>query len=289
MLTATGLILVGSIGIQTSSALSASLFSSYGPLAVSALRMTIAATLLLVVLRPTLRGRTRLEWTGIVVYGVAMATMNLCLYAAVDRIPLGVAVTLEFLGPCAVAVLASRHLREIACAVLALIGVAIISLGPWGYFDLLGYLAALGAAVAFGTYTIFADKVGKSSEGLSGLALSVAVAAVVTLPFGIGHAADVSGSHWLLLGLSACIGVVVPYSVDTIAGRITSARVIGTLFAIDPAMATLVGLVALDQAVTVTAVVGILLVSVAGALVVWSAGTEQSDKSHDEAAAPGLP
>lgn len=269
---AAALVLAGSAGIQSSSAISAALFAAHGPFAVSGLRMVIAALVLLVILRPSLRGRSRAEWTGIVVYGAAMAAMNLCLYAAIDRIPLGIAVTLDFLGPCAVALMASHRVREGLCALLSLAGVALMSIGPWGYFDALGYLAGLGAAAAFGFYTVFAHRVGTASPGLGGLALSVTVAAVLSLPFGAGQLSVVTVPEWGLLALSAVIGVVIPYSVDTIAGAITSPRIIGTLFAIDPAMGTLVGFIALGQAITIPGIAGILVVMTGGALLVWSAG-----------------
>lgn len=279
VLRAAGLILVGSAGIQISSALSATLFAAHGPFAVSSLRMIIAALVLLVVFRPSLRGRDRTEWTGIVVYGAAMAAMNLCLYAAIDRIPLGIAVTLDFLGPCAVALLASHRIREGLCAVLSLAGVALMSIGPWGYFDALGYLAGLGAAAAFGLYTVCAHRVGTQSEGLGGLALSVTAAALLSLPFGVGRIAQVPPADWGLLALSALVGVVVPYSVDTIAGRITSPRIIGTLFAIDPAMGTLVGFLMLGQQITPLSLLGVLVVAAGGALLVWSSGGAAADQS----------
>ena len=269
---AAGLILVGSAGIQTSSALSATLFAAYGTAAVSSMRMLIASVILLVLFRPSFRGRPFRYWVGIAIYGVAMALMNFSLYAAIERIPLGVAVTLEFLGPCAVALFASRRIREGLCAVLSLVGVALISVGPWGYFDLVGYLAGLGAAAAFGTYTVFAARVGKTGSGLDGLALSVSVAAVVTSPFTIAEVGNLDLRSTGVLAVSALVGVVIPYAVDTIAARLTSARVVGTLFAMDPAMGTLAGLAVLGQAITLPALMGIMIVATAGALLVWTTG-----------------
>ncbi|MEV7728762.1 EamA family transporter [Streptomyces sp. NPDC087917] len=265
---ALGLILVGSTGIQLSSAYAAGLFDSLGPLPVSSLRMAIAAFILCALLRPTLRGRSRSQWTSITVYGVAMAAMNLCLYSAIDRIPLGVAVTLEFLGPCAVAFLASRRVREGLCAIAAFAGVLLIS-GPGGYFSAAGFAFGLGAAGFFGLYTVFAERVGKDSTGLSGLALSVTVAAVVSAPFGIGVAGRVTGHQWLVLAVAAVIGVTIPYAVDTIAARVSSARVVGTLFSVDPVMGSLAGFLILGERIDPAAVAGIVVVALAGAAVVW--------------------
>lgn len=271
VLRAAGLVGVGSLGIQLSSAAAAGMFDALGPAAVSSLRMAVAAAVLCVLVRPRLRGRTRRSWVGVGVYGVAMAAMNLSLYAAIDRLPLGVAVTLDFLGPCAVALLGSRHLREGLCAVLALAGVVLIA-GPSGYFDLLGYVFGLGAACFFAVYTLFAERVGKDGDGLSGLALSVTVAAVVSLPFGVPVLPRVTVPQWGMLALAALIGVVLAYTVDTVAARISDARVVGTLFSVDPVIGALTGAALLGQRISVLAWAGIVTVAAAGALLVWSAG-----------------
>lgn len=279
---AAGLIVIGSAGVQTSSAISSTLFAAHGAVGVSALRNAVAALIILILVRPSFRGRSRSEWLGIAVYGVAMALMNVSLYTAIQYLPLGVAVTLEFLGPCGVALLASRRIKEGTCALLSLGGVALLSVGPGGYFSLMGYAAGILSAVFYGTYTVFAAKVGKAGSGLDGLALSVTVSAIVLSPFSVPHVGEVSGAHWGLLALAALFGVVIPYSVDTIAGRITSARVIGTLFAIDPVMGALVGFVALDQTLSPAAMAGIILVMVSGGLLVWSTSDRPAPDSPED-------
>ncbi|GAA3589303.1 hypothetical protein GCM10022198_11440 [Klugiella xanthotipulae] len=155
---------IGSVGIQISSALSAGLFDSLGSYSVSSIRMLIAAFVLLVVFRPKIKRVTKKDWVGITLYGASMAVMNLALYAAIDRLPLGIAVSLDFLGPCAIALLASKRFKEGACAAGALLGVLLIA-GPGGYFNMIGYLFGLLAATAFAVYTFFSEKVGKS-EGV---------------------------------------------------------------------------------------------------------------------------
>ncbi|WP_240542082.1 EamA family transporter [Bifidobacterium sp. CP2] len=264
------MVTVGSLGIQTSSSLSASLFDALGPIPVSSMRMLVAAVVMLALIRPKLAGRSKGEWLGIVVYGLAMAAMNVCLYSAIDRIPMGVAVTLEFLGPCVVALAGSHHWREGLCAVVALVGVGLISFTPGGYFNPTGYLFALGSACCFGLYTLFADKVGKGT-GLDGLALSVTVAALTTLPVSVSHAAHATPAQWGVIAASAVLGVAIPYTMDTLSGRITSARVVGTLFSIDPAMSVVIAALILHQTITLTAVFGVIVVSLAGALLVWTA------------------
>ncbi|MBT1175333.1 EamA family transporter [Bifidobacterium sp. LC6] len=277
------MVIVGSLGIQTSSSLSASLFDALGPIPVSSMRMLVAAIVMLVLVRPKLTDRSKDEWVGIVVYGLAMAAMNICLYSAIDHIPMGVAVTLEFLGPCVVALTGSHHWREGLCALVALAGVGLISFTPGGYFNPVGYLFALGSAFCFGLYTLFADKVGKAGTGLDGLALSVTVAALATMPVSVGHATHATPAQWGVIAASALLGVTIPYTMDTLSGRITSARVVGTLFSIDPAMSVIIASLILRQAITLTAVFGVIVVSLAGALLVWvSGGNGGNGESHEE-------
>lgn len=156
--------------------------------------MAVAATVLLVLVRPSLQGRPRRAWAGIALYGIAMATMNLLFYAAVHRVPLGIAVTLEFLGPFTVAVLGTRSRRGAALPVIALAGVVLIS-NPTGGMTVPGLLFGLGAAVAFGGYTLLAGRVGGASPGFSGLALSVTVAALALAPFSVAAIPHLSGGQ----------------------------------------------------------------------------------------------
>lgn len=276
MLRAGGCVALGSAGLQVSSVIAAGLFVALGPVHVSGLRLLIAALVLLVVLRPRLRGRSASDWAGVFGYGVAMAAMNACLYQAIERIPLGVAVTLDFLGPCVVALAGSRHWREAACALAAFGGVLLISLGPGGYFDLLGYGFALLGAVFFGLYTVMASRVGKADGGLGDLALSVAVAALLTLPWSLPAIPSLDAAQLGLLTASALLGVVLTFTADTLAGRMADARVVGTWFAIDPVLGCLAGWLFMGQALTWSATVGIMLVAFAGAALVWVAGRGRS-------------
>lgn len=265
------LVLSGSIGMQVAAVLAVGLFATVGVLGTSGLRFAIAAVVLLLIFRPRLRGRSRGEWIGIVLYGVAMAAMNVSLYLAIERIPLGVATTIDFLGPCLVALLASRGVREALLAVAALGGVALIA-GLGGPLDPLGLVFAAIAAVCFGLYTLLAARVGQSEGGLPSVALSVSVAAVLTLPFSVPVVARVTPAEWGILVLSALVGMTLAFTVDTLAGRLTSARVIGVLFAFDPVVGTLLGALWLGQVLTAPALVGVALVVAAGAGIVWLAG-----------------
>ena len=125
--------------------------------------------------------------------------------------------------------------------------------------------------MCFGLYTLFADRVGKTGTGLDGLALSVTVAALATSPVSISHAPHMSAAQWGIIAASAVLGVAIPYTMDTLSGRITS-RVVGTLFSIDPAMSVIIAALILRQTITAVAVIGVIVVSLAGALLVWSSG-----------------
>ena len=278
------LVLAGAIGVQSSAAIAMGLFAPLGVLGTSSARMAIAAVVLLLVFRPRLRGRSGREWAGIALYGVAMAAMNAFLYLAFDRLPLGVATTIDFLGPCLVALATSRRPREGMLAIAAILGVGLIA-GFGGPFDPIGVLFAALAGAAFGLYTLLAARVGQSEGGLPGVALSVAVAAILTLPFTVAAVPRLEPDHVGLLLLSAVLGTALAFTVDTMAGRLTSARVLGVFFAFDPVVGTVVGALFLGQVLTPVALCGVLLVVAAGAGIVWFAG----ERAPGGGADPGAP
>ncbi len=269
------LVLAGAIGVQSSAAIAIGLFDDLGVLGTSSVRMAIAALVLLAVFRPALRGRSGREWAGIVLYGVAMAAMNAFLYLALGSLPLGVATTIDFLGPCLVALAASRRPREGLLAVAALIGVGLIA-GFGGPFEPMGLLFAALAGASFGLYTLLAARVGQSEGGLPSVALSVVVAAILMLPFSVPAVPLLQPPHLLPLLVSALLGTALAFTVDTMAGRLTSARVLGVFFAFDPVVGTVIGAVFLGQLLTPVAVAGVVLVVVAGAGIVWSAGDRRA-------------
>lgn len=244
------LILGASLCIQLSAAIVKGLFATVGTVGVSGLRMGIAAVVLLVLTRPVLPGRSRREWAAIVLYGAAMAAMNVLFYNTVANVPLGIAVTLEFLGPFFVAFFGTRIRWESVFPLAALAGVALIS-DPTGGMTAKGLGYGLGAAVPFGGYPVLAGYVGRASSGFSGLALSVTVGALLLSPFSLAAAPRVVGTgEWLLLAASGTIGVAIAFSLTYTATRLTSPRVTGTLLAVDPAMGALIGALVLDQRLT---------------------------------------
>lgn len=279
-LTGAACVLIGSISIQISSVLASGVFAVAGPLGTSGLRLWLAALFLLAVARPRIRSLDLHAWSGILLYGAAMAAMNVLLYSALERIPLGLAVTLEFLGPLAVASFGGKGLLDRFLPVLALTGVAAVA-GVQSGVDGLGVLFGLGAAVAFGTYTLMAGRVGEDSAGIQGLALSVAVAALLLSPFSLPALPKLKTADWVAVLISALLGVALAYTLDFLATKLTSPRVVGTLFAMDPAAAAVVGALALGQGLPVSAVAGIGLVIASGAAIIWRSGRTPTTQSED--------
>lgn len=203
-----------------------------------------------------------------------MAAMNVLFYNAVANLPLGIAVTLEYLGPFFVAFFGTRNRWESVFPVVALIGVVLIS-NPTGGMTLVGLIFGLGAALAFGGYTVLAGRVGHSSSGFSGLALSVNVGALTLAPFSAVAVPRVQGDQWLLLAASGVIGVAIAFTLTFIVTGLTSPRVTGTLLSVDPAVGAVVGGIVLHQSLNAAVVVGIVLVVVSGAAVTWLAGARR--------------
>lgn len=262
------LVLIGSLGIQSSALISSTLFAQLGTVAVSTFRLVLASAIMLVVFRPPLRRFSRARWMNAGVYGVTLAAMNQFYFAAVDRIPLGVAVTLDFLGPACVSFFGLRHSKERHWAIVAFVGVVLIA-GPSSGLDRLGVLFGLLAGAFFGLYTVYAERLGKAEGGLGALATSVSVAALVALPFTFQEVTALDLHAVAVLAIAALVGVVIPYVADTLAARYSSAAVVGTLFALDPVVGSLLGWLVAGDSLTVRMVTGIAFVTVAGAVMTW--------------------
>lgn len=268
------LVAAGSLAVQCSAVLAYGLFDTLGPAATSTLRVLVAAIALLIIVRPNPRGRSREEWKGIVIYGCSMAAIIVFLYLAIARIPLGIAMTINFLGACAVALFGARRARDALLAIIALIGVALIA-GLGGPIDPIGLLFAACSASGVAIYTLFAARVGQTGGGLSGVPLAITVAAILTLPLSIPAIPLIEPQQWLPLTLSGLCTPALSFAADTIAGRLTSARIIGVLFAFDPVMGALFGALLLGQLLAAPSIAGIALIVLAGTGIIWFAGKPQ--------------
>jgi inner membrane transporter RhtA len=244
----TALVLLGIVSVQLGSALAKQLFSAVGSFGTVALRLFFAAAVLVLLWRPSLRIDRR-TWTVVLGYGLILGLMNLCFYLALARIPLGIAVTIEFLGPLAVALAGSRRWLDAFWALLAAGGVALLMEGR-GDLDLVGFLFALAAGVFWGLYILVGAALGRHTTQGNGLALGMAVAALVAVPFGVAESGTALIRPWVLVaGLGvALLSSVIPYTVDLEALRKMPPRVFGILMSLEPAMAALIGLIVLQEA-----------------------------------------
>ena len=244
---APALVLLGIVSVQVGSALAKNLFSAVGSFGTVALRLFFAAAVLMLWWRPSMR-MSRRTWTVVVGYGVILGLMNLCFYLALARIPLGIAVTIEFLGPLAVALAGSRRWLDALWALLAAGGVVLLMEGG-GDLNLVGVLFALGAGICWGLYILLGAALGHHTTEGNGLALGMAVAAVVAVPFGVAESATALIAPWVLIaGLGvAMLSSVIPYTLDLEALRKIPTRVFGILMSLEPAMAALVGLLVLQE------------------------------------------
>jgi inner membrane transporter RhtA len=262
---APALVLLGIVSVQLGSALAKNLFGEVGSFGAVALRLFFAATLLMLWWRPSLR-MDRRTWAIVLSYGVILGLMNLSFYSALARIPLGIAVTIEFLGPLAVALLGSRRWLDAFWAVLAAGGVVLLMEGG-GELDPVGVLFALAAGVFWGLYILVGAALGRHTTEGNGLALGMTVAALVAVPVGVDDAGTALIQPWVLaagLGV-ALLSSVIPYSLDLEALRRLPARVFGILMSLEPAMAALIGLVVLGESLLLSQWVAVLCVVVASA------------------------
>ncbi|MFF0015800.1 DMT family transporter [Streptomyces sp. NPDC005374] len=260
-----GLVLAGGVSVQFGAALAVTLMPRTGALGVVTLRLMAAAVVLLLVCRPRLRGHSRTDWGTVVVFGLTMAAMNGLFYQAVDRIPLGPAVTLEVLGPLALSVLASRRAVNAVWAGLALGGVFLLGGGGGGGFgdlDPIGVAFALAAGTMWAAYIIFSVRTGRRFPQADGLALAMAVGALAFLPFGIVE----SGTRLLdpvTVGLGAAVALmssVLPYTLELLALRRLPASTFAILMSLEPALAALAGFLILHQTLSALQALAIALV-----------------------------
>jgi len=253
--------------VQIGAAIATTLFDELGPGGAVLLRTGFAAVALLLFWRPQIRGKSPVQVRDAVLYGLTLAAMNLSFYAALDRIPLGIAVTLEFTGPFAVAVAGSRRPSDLLWVALAAAGIVLLSPGVHGSLDVTGSLLALVAGACWATYIVLAARVGRAFSGGQGLTLAMVVATVVLLPSGIVAGGSHLGDPGLLAsGLAvALLSSAIPYSLELEALRRLPKGTFGVLMSMEPAVAALVGLVALGQDLSAEEVVAIGLVVAASA------------------------
>ena len=261
-------LVIGSMAsTQIGATLAKSLFGQVGPLGVVALRVGLAAIMLMAWQRPRLRGHSPADYRLLISFGLSLATMNSLFYLSIARIPIGVSVAIEFSGPLMVALLHSRRWIDGLWVALAAVGIVLLSplrtdnLDPWGV------AFALLAGVAWGAYIVLSAQVGRLFKGSEGLALSMAVGGLALLPLGL------AAEGWAMLkppivalGLGvALLSSAVPYSLEMVALRRLPVQVFGVLLSLEPAIASTISFVGLDETLTAQMMVAIGLIMIAAA------------------------
>nr|WP_221243717.1 EamA family transporter [Micrococcus sp. TA1] len=275
---ATGVVLVigACVSLQFGAAVAVQLFPVLGPWGVTTLRLGLAAVVLLGLVRPRIRSWTRAQWTAVVLFGISMGAMNGVFYAAIDRIPLGVAVSIEFLGPLVLAALLARRWVDGLWVAVALAGMALLAVDSASgdeALDPVGVLFALVAGAFWMAYILTSKRVGALVPGSGGLAVALVVATAVVAPLGVPGAAGAFADPALLgLGLLvALLSSVVPYSLELNALRRLPPAVFSILLSLEPAFAALFGWLLLGQESGLLRTLAIVLVVAASAGVTLTA------------------
>jgi inner membrane transporter RhtA len=259
------LVLGAIASVQFGAAIAVTLFARIGPGGAVWLRLLGGTVILVPLWRPRWRGHSRSDLLLAGLFGFVLASMNFAFYSAIQRIPLGIAVTFEFIGPLMVAIAGSRRPLDLLWVALAAAGIVALAEGGVHHLDGLGVALALLAGGLWAAYILINARVGRAFEGATRLSLAMCVTSLLMIPLGIAQ----GGSHLLeprSLLLGAAVGLLssaIPYSFENEALRRIDPAVFGVLMSIEPAMAALAGFIALGQGLTARAVVGIALVVVA--------------------------
>jgi inner membrane transporter RhtA len=264
----TVLVLLGIASVQFGAALAkGDLFDEIGAGGTVFLRTLFAALVLVALWRPSLRGHGRRALRLVVLFGLVLAGMNLAFYSALDRIPLGVAVTFEFVGPLGVAVAGSRRALDLVWVALAAIGILLLSNFGGADLDALGIGLALLAGALWAAYILLSARVGKEFERVDGLALAMVVGAVVLVPVGVADGGGELLVPWIL-AVAAAVAILssaIPYTLELEALRRMPTGVFGVLMSLEPAVAALVGFILLGEELVTREVIAILFVVAASA------------------------
>ena len=259
VLTGALMILGTSASIQIAAGVAHDLFARLSPTGVSALRFALGAAVILPMVRPRVRGRARGTWIAVAAYGVSLAALNVTFFESIERLPLGIAVTFAFVAPLGVALAGSRRRRDVGFALLA--GAGVLTLGGVDRpGSAVGVAYALAAGCAWAGVAYAGRSLGRRTRRVDGLALAIPVACVATLPLGVSHVGALDGRS-LVLGLVIAIGgLIIPFALELEGLRRLEPRLVAVVYSVDPAIAAVVGLVALSQSLGPAQVAGMAAV-----------------------------
>lgn len=252
------LCLMSMSSVQFGAAFSTSVMDVLGTLGTTWLRLSWAAVVLAILVRPPLHRYSASQWLTAITLGAAMAMMTMCFFAAIERIPLGLAVAIDFLGPLAVATFFGGFGWRLVWPLIAAAGVLLLSRDGSGWIgNVPGLLFAFGAACGWGTYIVLMKRAGETFEGLEGLTVSMIVAAVAALPFGISniHAA-LTPEMFLMTGVLAVFVPLLPYALEFVALRRMDHSSFGILMSLEPAIGALAGFTVLGQSLSLLQMLG---------------------------------
>lgn len=266
------LVLAGIVSVQFGGALAAVLVPIIGAPATVTMRLLFSAVVMIAVCRPAIRGRTVAAWRSVALFGIALGAMNTSFYESLARLPIGVAVTIEFLGPLGLSAVLSRRLGDAVAVLLAVAGVVLISGAltvPWSQLDHVGIGFAFLAGLFWAMYILCSREVGRHWQQLDGLAMSLVVAAVLVTPLGFATLDWSRLTTPILLGGTgiAILSSVLPYSLELLALRHLEPGVFGILLSLEPATAALAGLIVLHQVLSPLQLLGMALVVAASFVV----------------------
>lgn len=260
------MIIGSSATIQLAGAMAHDLFDQLGPTGVSALRFALGAAILVAVVRPSVRHRERATWLAIVIYGLAVAALNVTFFAAIDRIPMGIAVTFAFVAPLVLAIVRSHRRRDVAVALLAGAGVLLLG-GVDRPTSTLGVALGLLTGCAWVAVAYAGRSVGARTARVDGLALALPVSALATAPFGLAVLDAIDLHALLVAGAIAVIGLIVPFALELEGLRRLEPRSVAVVYSIDPAIAAVIGLVALGEGLSTVQFAGMAAVVTASLFV----------------------
>lgn len=260
------LLLLSILSIQLGSALAITLFPLYGPLGILFLRQAIGGVVLCVLYREALARAFRQAPLGIAVLGLTMTVQSGVHYEALSRIPLGIAVSVEFLGPLGVALVTSRRLVDVLCVLLAAAGILLLTPAIGTSLDPVGVLLALGAAAGWACFILVSRRVGRSLEGGVGLAMAMAVSGLLLFPVaGVEATTAVAANPATLAAVAgvALFSAAIPLLFEFLALRTMPARKYGVLVSVEPVVATVVGAGLLADVIDLRGWIAIVLISLA--------------------------
>ncbi|WP_369764766.1 DMT family transporter [Flavobacterium sp. WC2429] len=258
-------VLFAIISVQSGAAIAKTLFPSIGAAGTASLRIGISAIILFAVYRPNLFKITPNQWKIVIPYGLSLGAMNLIFYLAIERIPIGLAVTLEFIGPLVVAVMGSKRLLDYLWVLLAAAGIVLIA--PWSDngIDLLGVLFALLAGALWAAYIVLGGKISKIMKGGEAVATGMLFASILIVPFGIlGNGLNSLTPTFLYLGIAlALLSSAIPFTLEMKALGQLPARTFSILMSLEPAAASICALIFLQEHLTFNEVLAVIFVVIA--------------------------